>query len=131
MMATKSSQAERPAKKPCILRQKSAPSRYGSRRYLPQQTSTASASSEYLTDTLALVGQPIQSEISFTSDSSIWTISPSRPRLKLDLTAKQPKHPSATSQLHTLLVILVLGVLVITIVGFIMLLMTAGNIEKE
>ena len=102
------------AQKPCVLRQKSAPSGYGSRRYLPKQRSSTSTSAEYLLDIAA-------PELGYTSD--IWTVQPSRPRLKLDLTSKQQNNQAPTKpSFYTLFSIFVLGIFVVAIVGLIIFL---------
>ena len=102
------------AKKPCILRQKSAPSRFGPRRYLPNQRSITSASAEYLLDIAA-------PELSYTSDT--WTVPPSRQRLKLDLTSKQQNNQAKTKpSFHTLFSFIVLGIFLVVIVGLIIFL---------
>ena len=102
------------AQKPCVLRQKSAPSRYGSRRYLTKQRSTTSTSAEYLLD----IGAP---ELSYTSDT--WTVPPSRPRLKLDLTSKQQNNQAKTKpSFHTIFSIIVSGIFLVAIVGLIIFL---------
>ena len=100
-------------RKPCILRQKSAPSRYGSRRYLPKQRSTTSTSAEYHLD--------VAPELSYTSDT--WTVPPSRPRLKLDLTSKQQNNQAKTKpSFHTIFSIIVSGIFLVAIVGLIIFL---------
>jgi hypothetical protein len=97
-----------------ILRQKSAPSRYVSRRYLPKQRSTTSTSAEYLLD----IGAP---ELSYTSDT--WTVQPSRQRLKLDITFKQQNNQAKTKpSFHELFSIIVLGIFVVAIMGLIIFL---------
>ena len=100
-------------RKPCVLRQKSAPSRSGSRRYLTRQRTTTSTSDEYLLD----IGTP---EMSQSSD--IWTVSPSRPRQTLDLTAKQHHRAPTSPSFHTLCSLIICGVFVVAVVGLILFL---------
>ena len=92
--------------RPCVLRQKSAPSRYGSgRRYLTRQHRATSSSDVYHHN----LGTPD------SHSSDIWAVSPARPRQTLDLTAKQGY--SHTTRPSTLFICIIFVVFVMVVVA--------------
>ena len=99
-----------PPKNPCILRQKSVPPDYVYHGYLPQQIPAIRAC-EYFSTSAGLVRlTSIQSEPNSAANNR------PRPRQKLDLKLKQPKHqPSRAQQLLELCTVIVLGFLVLVI----------------
>ena len=94
------------SKNPRILRKKSVPTDYVYRGYLPRQMSC-----EYYSTSAGLVGlTTIHSEPNSAANNR------PRPRQKLDLKLKQPKHqPSRAQQLLELCTLIVLGFLFLVI----------------
>ena len=96
--------------RPCVLRQKSAPSRHGSgRRYLTRQQRATSSSDVY--------HHSLETLNSHSSD--IWAVNPARPRQTLDLTAKHGySHTARPSTVFICIAFIIIVIIIVTSIIF-------------